>query len=34
MKVDFDGRKRLEFHCEKVTLCSGILAYCELDDAL
>ena len=34
MEVDFDGVKRLEFHCGKVTSDSDVLAYRELDNAL
>ena len=34
LKVGFDGSMRLEFHGAKVTSDAGILAYCDLDEAL
>ncbi len=34
LRVDFDGRIRLEFHGANVTSDAGLLAYRELDEAL
>ena len=34
MKMGFDGGIKLEFHGAKVTSEGGLLAYCDLDDAL
>jgi hypothetical protein len=34
LKVAFDRRLKLEFHGAKITSDGGLLACCELDDAL
>ena len=33
LRVDFDRRIKLEFHCARITSDGGLLAYRELDDA-
>ena len=34
MKMGFDGSIKLEFHGTKMTSNGGLLAHCDLDDAL